>query len=39
MMGALLSIPAYPLWSLAVFAVDILIVYGLVVYGGQHRPV
>jgi hypothetical protein len=37
--GALMSIPAYPLWSLAVFAVDILIIYGLAVYGGQHRPV
>lgn len=35
--GALLSIPAYPLWSLAVFAVDILIIYGLAAYGGQHR--
>ena len=35
--GALLSIPAYPFWSLAVFAVDILVIYGLAVYGGQHR--
>jgi hypothetical protein len=35
--GALLSIPAYPLWSLAIFAVDILIVYGLAAYGGQRR--
>lgn len=33
--GALLSIPAYPLWSLAVFTVDILIIYGLAAYGGQ----
>ena len=37
--GALMSIPAYPLWSLAVFAVDILVIYGLAVYGGQHRAV
>ena len=37
--GAMLSIPAYPFWSLAVFAVDVLIIYGLAVYGGQHRPV
>jgi len=37
--GALLSIPAYPFWSLAIFSVDILIVYGLAAYGGQHRPV
>jgi hypothetical protein len=36
--GALLSIPAYPFWSLAIFAVDILIIYGLAAYGGQHRP-
>jgi len=36
--AALLSIPAYPFWSLAVFAVDVLIIYGLAAYGGQHRP-
>jgi hypothetical protein len=35
--AALLAIPAYPLWSLAIFAVDILIIYGLSAYGGQHR--
>jgi hypothetical protein len=34
--GALMSIPAYPFWSLAVFAVDILVIYGLAAYGGQH---
>jgi hypothetical protein len=32
---ALLAIPAYPFWSLAIFAVDILIVYGLAAYGGD----
>ncbi|HEX6461392.1 MAG TPA: hypothetical protein VF032_20915 [Thermoleophilaceae bacterium] len=32
---ALLSIPAYPFWSLAIFAVDVLIVYGLAAYGGD----
>jgi hypothetical protein len=37
--SALMSIPSYPLWSLAVFAVDILIIYGLAAYGGQHRAV
>ena len=37
MIGALLSLPAYPFWSLAVFAVDVLIIYGLAAYGGQ-RP-
>ena len=35
--AALLSIPAYPFWSLAIFAVDLLIVYGLAVYGGRGR--
>jgi hypothetical protein len=29
----LLSIPAYPFWSLSLFAVDILVLYGLIVYG------
>jgi hypothetical protein len=33
--GALMSIPAYPLWSLAVFTIDLLIIYGLAAYGGQ----
>ncbi len=37
--GALLSIPAYPFWSLAIFAIDILIIYGLAAYGGRHQPV
>jgi hypothetical protein len=35
--GALLSIPGYPLWSLAVFSIDILVIYGLVAYGGRQR--
>jgi hypothetical protein len=35
--GALLSIPAYPFWSLAIFAVDLMIIYGLTVYGGQRQ--
>ena len=35
--AALLSIPAYPFWSLAVFAIDILIIYGLTTYGGDRR--
>ena len=33
--GALMSMPAYPFWSLAIFAIDILIIYGLAAYGGQ----
>lgn len=33
--AALMYMPAYPFWSLAVFAIDILIIYGLAAYGGQ----
>ena len=36
--GALMSIPAYPFWSLAIFALDIMVIYGLAAYGGQRRP-
>ena len=35
--AALMSIPAYPFWSLAVFTIDILIIYGLSAYGGNAR--
>ena len=31
----LLMMPAYPFWSLSIFAVDILAIYGLIAYG-QH---
>jgi hypothetical protein len=31
--GALLEIPAYPLWSLAIFALSLWIIHGLVLYG------
>ncbi len=34
--GALLSIPGFPLWSLAVFFLDVLVIYGLAAYGGQR---
>ena len=34
--GALLSLPGYPFWSLAVFGVDLLIIYGLATYGGHQ---
>ncbi len=33
--GAMLSIPGYPFYSLAVFAIDLLIIYGLAAYGGR----
>jgi hypothetical protein len=33
--GALMSMPASPLWSLTVVALGILVIYGLAVYGGR----
>ena len=33
--GALLEIPAYPFWSIAVFALSLWIVHGLLVLGDQ----
>ena len=33
--GVLLMLPAYPLLSISLFAVDVLIVYGLAVHGGR----
>ena len=36
--AALMSLPGYPFWSLAIFTVDILIIYGLAAYGAQGRP-
>jgi hypothetical protein len=32
----LLFLPAYPLLALALFSVDILVIYGLVAYGGRR---
>ena len=32
--ASLLSIPAYPFWSLAVFALDIIVIYQVSLYGG-----
>jgi hypothetical protein len=34
--GQLLFLPAYPFLALALFSVDILIIYGLVAYGGRR---
>jgi hypothetical protein len=33
----LFLIAAFPLWSLTLIGMDILVIYGLVVYGGQAR--
>jgi phosphatidylserine synthase len=32
----LLMIQAYPFWSLCVFVLDLLVIYGLAVYGGRR---
>ena len=37
--GALMSISAYPFWGLAVFILDVLVIYGLANYGGDPRIV
>jgi hypothetical protein len=37
--GQLLFLPAYPFLALALFSVDILIIYGLVAYGGRRPAV
>jgi len=33
--GQLMFLPAYPFWALAMFTVDMLIIYALAVYGGH----
>ena len=38
-LGALLSIPGFPLWSVCVFGLNVLIIYGLIVYGGRRSRV
>jgi hypothetical protein len=35
--GALLSVPGYPFWSLCVFFIDVLVIYGLAAHGGQSH--
>lgn len=34
--GQLMFIPAFPFWGIAMFAVDLLIIYGLAVHGGSR---
>jgi hypothetical protein len=39
-LAQMLMIQAYPFWSLALLSLDLLVMYGLVVYGGRsYRPV
>jgi hypothetical protein len=33
--GQLMFVPAAPFWALSMFTIDLLIIYGLVVYGGR----
>jgi hypothetical protein len=35
LIGALMSMAAYPFWSLTLVAIDVLIIYGLAAYGGK----
>jgi hypothetical protein len=38
-LAQLLMIQAFPFWSLALFGLDVLVIYGLLVYGGRtYRP-
>ena len=37
-LGQLAWVQAYPWWSLAIFTIDILIIYALTVYGGKQGP-
>ena len=34
--GQLYYLPSQPLWAMALFAVDILIIYGLAMYAGKR---
>jgi hypothetical protein len=36
-LAALLSIPAYPFWSLAIFALDVVIIYQIALRGTEGR--
>jgi hypothetical protein len=35
--GELMFLPAYPFWALAMFTLDIFIIYGLVIYHGSIK--
>jgi hypothetical protein len=36
-LAQLMMIQAYPFWSLCIFAIDLLVIYGLAVYGGRRE--
>jgi hypothetical protein len=36
-MAQFMFVQAYPFWSLMVFAADVLVIYGLAVYGGRQN--
>ena len=31
--GQLLYLPSYPLWSIVIIAIDVIVIYGLAMYG------
>jgi hypothetical protein len=35
-LGQFMFVQAYPFWSMIVFAADVLVIYGLAVYGGRN---
>ena len=35
LLAQLLFIPAYPFWSLSIFALDVIVLYGLAAHGGR----
>jgi hypothetical protein len=37
MVAQFFVLPAYPVWAIMVFFVDIIIIYGLLIYGGRDR--
>ena len=37
LMANFLFIPAYPIWSLSIMALDVLVIWALVVHGGEMR--
>ena len=36
--GQLMFVPVYPWWAIAMFSVDVLVIYGLAVHGGPRLP-